>query len=218
MGSDARKLAYDGYPAGRILGLDVFADFISLGHELYDDYGSCDIQFLAIDIFSLPVIFDYNGSSCASETISALAKFRGSMTHIYAGGFFHLFDEQTQHQLALRLVCLLKRKHGAIVFGRHEGFEVAQRIPDPPEWQSVLGSTTILPAQVLISFHRTNRYGHSPSSWMQLWLDVFAKVEDEEFAKTRVETFASLTEEFGGRDDTPWRPPRTVLVWSVRII
>lgn len=134
VGSDARKLAYDGYPASRILGLDIFADFVGFGHELYDDSDSCDIRFLTADIFSAPAVFDSKqlGSSMSG---SPLVELCGSIMHIYAGGLFHLFDEQTQHQLALRLACLLKRERGAIVFGRHEGFEVAQRIPDPPEWQ-----------------------------------------------------------------------------------
>lgn len=59
---------------------------------------------------------------------------------------------------------------------------------------------------------RTNRWGHSPESWAQLWKKVFAEAEGEEWAETRVRVIVTLKEglELSATDH--------YLVWSVEII
>ncbi|KAI0674353.1 hypothetical protein C8Q78DRAFT_1067403 [Trametes maxima] len=202
MGTDVRKLVYDGYPASRVLGCDLRLEYIQLGHELFDDVDTCPIHFFTSNVFNLPTSSPQ--SSSPSDTpapdpaaVTDLAQLRGSLTHIYTGALFHLFDEETQHGLAVRLATLLKRQPGATVFGRHQGLQEEGYIDD--------------------HLHR-KRYGHSGLSWERLWKQVFTAVEGEEFA-SRIIVRTDLTE---GPD--PYVMAGTagrhshMLYWSVQVV
>ncbi|GBE84355.1 predicted protein [Sparassis crispa] len=195
MGTDVRKLAFDGYPAPQILGCDLRQEYIDDGYKLYQDAATCPIHFFTSDIFSVPVSFDARTPGSADiSTVTELVQLQGTVMHIYTGALFHLFDETTQYAIALRVAALLKHEPGAIVFGRHSGLEHEGMIDDH------LGRT---------------RYGHSTTSWPLLWKKVFAEAEGAEFAETRVVTEVK-------REEHPYSLSRQrgqhMLIWSVRIL
>ncbi|KAJ3007245.1 hypothetical protein NUW54_g3621 [Trametes sanguinea] len=177
MGTDVRKLAYDGYPGAQIFGCDLRQEYIELGYELFGDVDTCPIRFFTSNVFDLPKTIDPATNNVADpdpSTVTSLIQLRGALTHIYTGALFHLFTEEAQYELAVRLVTLLKRVPGAVIFGRHQGRREAGVINDQ---------------------YGRDRYGHSEKSWPQLWKRVFAEAEGEEFAK-RVVVHAELRDQF----------------------
>lgn len=126
VGTDVRKLVHDGYPASQVLGCDLRPEYIQLGHELFGDASICPIRFFTSNVFDLPLPAEPSAADAIAAppdlaAVSDLGQLRGALTHIYTGALFHLFDEETQYGLAVRLVTLLKRRPGAVVFGRHAG-------------------------------------------------------------------------------------------------
>ncbi|KAI8970882.1 hypothetical protein BD414DRAFT_229957 [Trametes punicea] len=199
MGTDVRKLVYDGYPASRVLGCDLRPEYIQLGYELFGDADGSPIHFFASDVFDLSTDLQHTQGDTAPPrdpaTVTDLSQLRGALTHIYAGALFHLFDEETQRELAVRLVTLLRRGPGAIIFGRHQGLREEGYIKD----------------------HLSRRrYGHSEKSWAHLWKSIFKEAEGEAFAE-RVVVQATLREQFAPHVfDT--ETPTYMLYWSVQII
>ncbi|RPD65543.1 hypothetical protein L226DRAFT_530884 [Lentinus tigrinus ALCF2SS1-7] len=199
MGTDVRKLAYDGYPASHILGCDLREEYIELGYTLFRDKDTCPIRFFASNVFDLPTSPPNTeaeaGKSLDITTVADLSQLYDSLTHIYTGALFHLFDKESQFGLAIRLARLLKRQPGAVIFGRHQGLEQEGYIDDH------LGR---------------NRYGHSESSWSMLWKEVFTEVEGDSFTE-RIVVKARLTEGFS--KNTFLASRRThMLYWSVQIV
>lgn len=132
MGTDVRKLVWDGYPANNVMGCDLRQEFIDYGYKLYQDKDSCAIHFFPSDIFDVPYPFpaDQAPTSVDVANVKDLSQLHGAVTHCYTGALFHLFDEPTQYALALRVATLLKRVPGAVVFGRHQGLPEAGMIDD----------------------------------------------------------------------------------------
>ena len=130
VGSDVRNLVTEGYPASRILGVDLRQQFLDLGHKLYGS--SFGIRFITSDIFAVPYPLPQNTplDDTPLAQVTDLTQVRGRVTHFYTGALFHLFDESTQYALALRIAVLLDRQAGAVVFGRHQGLEEAGMIDD----------------------------------------------------------------------------------------
>ncbi|KAJ2978829.1 hypothetical protein NUW54_g11235 [Trametes sanguinea] len=128
------------------------------------------------------------------STVTSLIQLRGALTHIYTGALFHLFTEEAQYELAVRLVTLLKKVPGAVIFGRHQGRREAGVINDQ---------------------YGRDRYGHSEKSWPQLWKRVFAEAEGEEFAE-RVVVHAELRDQF--KPDVFGTTEAYMLYWSVQIV
>ncbi|KAJ3486379.1 hypothetical protein NLI96_g4292 [Meripilus lineatus] len=205
MGTDVRKLVMDGYPAQNVLGADLRQAFIDLGYQLYQDTTANPIRFFTSDIFTVhphpspPGLAQNTEINTKCEEISQIAnleQLRGRIDHFYLGALFHLFDEETQYALALRVASLLKRQSGSVIFGRHQGLRSAGLLDD---------------------IMKKERYGHSPSSWMLLWQQVFTEIESKEFAESKVLVEAS----FGGEIETraiPSAEPSLLLFWSVRIL
>ena len=136
MGSDVRKLAYDGYVGSNILGTDVIPEYLNAGHVFYGDAETSSIKFLAANIFDAPASpGEEDIVSVPMSQVKELSQLRGSLTHIYAGAIFHIFDEKTQFDFAYRLAILLKRVPGSIIFGRHQGLEEPGMLADPPGMQ-----------------------------------------------------------------------------------
>ncbi|CDO70605.1 hypothetical protein BN946_scf184748.g2 [Trametes cinnabarina] len=197
MGTDVRKLVHDGYPASHVFGCDLRQEYIELGHELFGDADRCPIRFFTSNVFDLPTTVDSatrNTVVPEPSTVTALAQLRGVLTHIYTGALFHLFDEETQYGLAARLVTLLERSPGAIIFGRHQGLLEEGYIND------ALGR---------------NRYGHSEKSWPRLWKKVFAEAEGEAFAQ-RIVVRTEVREQF--KETFRAKEPLYMLYWSVQIL
>ncbi|EKM53220.1 uncharacterized protein PHACADRAFT_197643 [Phanerochaete carnosa HHB-10118-sp] len=218
MGNEVRKLVCDGYPRTKVTGSDLRQEFIEHGYGLFQDKGQCTIHFFASDIFEMPYPFPADQAPAGPLDIGKVTEMKqlyGKVDHIYAGMFFHLFDESTQYALALRVALLLKRKAGTVVFGRHQGLEEAGYIDDPvirydiPE-PDVVWMVLNLP------FNR-QRYGHSVKSWHLLWKKVFSEVESPEFAESKVVVEASLSEPFDP-DVLRAHGPTRVLFWSIKIV
>ncbi|PIL27558.1 hypothetical protein GSI_10709 [Ganoderma sinense ZZ0214-1] len=145
MGTDVRKLVCDGYPASNVVGCDLRPQYFDFGYELFGDADTCPIRFFADNIFDVPfTIFDFPGTTVvpdltqgtiaqnppAFDSAAKLSQLCGTLTHIYTGALFHLFNEEAQGTLALQLAELLKRSPGATVFGRHQGLEKDGKIDD----------------------------------------------------------------------------------------
>ncbi|KAI0653882.1 hypothetical protein C8Q70DRAFT_551209 [Cubamyces menziesii] len=201
MGSDVRKLVYDGYPASQVLGCDLRPEFIQLGYELFGDTETCPIRFFTSDVFGLPTSVA-EVRATVTETphpdvsaVTDLSQLRGALTHIYTGALFHLFDEDNQRGLALRLATLLRRTPGAVIFGRHQGLHEEGYINDH------LGR---------------DRYGHSEKSWPQLWRGVFTEIEGEGFTE-KVVVQAELREQFKP-EVFKTKVSTYMLYWSVQIV
>ena len=134
VGTDVRKLAYDGYPASNILGCDLREEYVELGYMLFRDKDTCPIRFFTSNVFDLPTSPSApelkEGQSLDVTRVSDLSQLYDSLTHIYTGALFHLFDKENQYGLAIRLARLLKREPGAVIFGRHQGLESEGYIDD----------------------------------------------------------------------------------------
>lgn len=151
MGTDVRKLVLDGYPAANVAGCDLRSTFMDMGkNDLFLDADRCEITFFTADIF------DVSPNSSAQVTngayplasggktlrdalresnsdvgnASPITLLKGNLTHVYAGAFFHLFDEATQYSVALCLAALVKNAPGTVIFGRHQGKEEAGNLDD----------------------------------------------------------------------------------------
>ena len=157
MGTDVRKLVLDGYRAANVAGCDLRSTFIDIGRNkesgLFRDVDTCEITFFAADILELSLSRSVQISQGSKGTLresvaSALSagqtfgleNLKGCMTHVYTGALFHLFDEDTQYAIALRVALLLdlkrddrgdeQSKEDRIIFGRHQGKEEAGVIDD----------------------------------------------------------------------------------------
>ena len=130
VGSDVRKLVFDGYPAHNVLGCDLRQEFIDSGYDLYNDKESSQIQFFTSDIFDIPVKLADTPSLVDVSNVTTLEQLRGPITHFYTGALFHLFDESTQYELGRRVAILVKLQPGTIIFGRHQGLAQEGYIDD----------------------------------------------------------------------------------------
>ncbi|KAJ3559535.1 hypothetical protein NM688_g277 [Phlebia brevispora] len=206
MGTDLRKLVKDGYPVSNLIGCDIRQEFIDCGHQLFHDRNECKIRFFIEDIFTLPYPLP-SSFAPPSESLDLLSLV-GRLTHIHVGALFHLYGEDIQYSLALRVTSLLKRQPGAVIFGRHQGLDKEGLILDPNG------------AQI--------RYGHSAESWKILWHRVFSEIESSSFADEHVRADAVLLDGYRGKEyaelDAPClaraynKGPSKMLYWSVRIV
>jgi len=177
MGTDVRKLTRDGFPAERTVGCDIREAYITLGHKLYSDNStSCPIHFIVSDILDLSLNDSSRRSppppSAPLQAVAGLDDLVGKVKYIYTGSLFHLFNEETQLAIALRLIVLLKEKKdsgegspGNVIFGRQRGAEKEGTIDDNLD---------------------RDRYIHSSSSWEKLWRMAFTLVAGQEYAENNV--------------------------------
>ena len=129
VGTDARKLVADGYPARNVFACDLRQEFLDYGKRLYNDASTCGIHFLTANAFNIPLP---SGNSSEAEfdrdNVKEVSQLRGRVTHLYAGLLFHLFSEEVQEDLALRLGSLMKCESGCILYGRQMGAEEPQDV------------------------------------------------------------------------------------------
>jgi len=192
MGTDARRIVFDGYPASNVIGSDLRQSFIDQGHELYQDANNCKINFFSADMFDIPAHPTFPPSTTPLSDVTSFVELQNRVTHMYTALLFHLFDEASQHEIAIRVATLLKRESGAVIFGRHQGTAKESVITD--------------------NFFR-DRFLHSPESWKNLWISVFTELEGREFAETRVVVDAQLTKSF-----QYGRVSGRIMTWSVSIL
>ena len=133
VGTDARKLVADGYPARNVFACDLRQEFLDYGKRLYNDASTCNINFLTANAFDIPLPQASGGSTEVEfdpDNVKEVSQLRGRVTHLYTGLFFHLFLEEVQEDLALRLGSLMKRESGSILYGRQMGAEEPQDIQE----------------------------------------------------------------------------------------
>lgn len=130
MGTDARRLVFDGYPASNVLACDLRQSYIDQGHELYQDADTCKIRFFTSDVFDIPGCSTVATNSLPLSDVTTFSELQNRVTHMYTALLFHLFDEVSQFAIAIRVATLLRRQSGAVIFGRHQGMSKASLITD----------------------------------------------------------------------------------------
>jgi len=114
-GTDIRQLALDGYPAEDITGIELRAEFVQLGHELF-----CDTPTTFRSTIILGDILDSSQlSPTHSDPPTPLDHLKSQLSYIYIGSVLHLFDEKTIDLMISRLALLVRK--GGMVFGRNGG-------------------------------------------------------------------------------------------------
>ncbi|RAL16039.1 class I SAM-dependent methyltransferase [Aspergillus homomorphus CBS 101889] len=106
LGQDIRRLAYDGAPGDRLIGLDLVPEFVYLGYQLFRDDATLQSRFLVQDFF---------------EDTPSMRLFAKKIMAINSGFFMHLWSWKKQLQAAERMIQLLAPEKGAIVSGIHFG-------------------------------------------------------------------------------------------------
>ncbi|KAJ7052679.1 hypothetical protein C8F01DRAFT_1212314 [Mycena amicta] len=156
-GTDVRKAVADGFPARNVVACDLQRDFWDLGHELFKSTSETfPVRFLAGDIFDQqflnpgapPPTSAAADSSLDLSSLSSLTPLNGRVSVLHTSMFFHLFDRETQANLARILAGLLSPVPGSMIFG-------AER--KKPKFLK----------------HDAGPYCHSPSSWRKLWEGLF---------------------------------------------
>ena len=106
-GQELRKLAFDGVPPKALYGLDIEANFIELGYDLF-----CDRAIMGDATFIAGSLLD--------ETNSFL-QLEGKIDIINANSLFHLFTWEEQVRVTSRLVSFMKDMPGSMILGRQVG-------------------------------------------------------------------------------------------------
>lgn len=99
--------------------------FIGLGYKLFLDADSpLAPPFVVGDIFSKDCLDPSASPSSPVPTLKSLVSLtplRASVRTLHAGSFFHLFDQETQLQLAHLVKSLIRPASGSTIFGSHVG-------------------------------------------------------------------------------------------------
>ncbi|KAG0147797.1 hypothetical protein CROQUDRAFT_655816 [Cronartium quercuum f. sp. fusiforme G11] len=155
-GTDLRQLVWSGYNRKDVLGVDVMDEWNKLGRELF--VNDQELPILIGDILSTEFL-DPNQKPNTIEgpidlsSVKSLTSLMGRVRAISANSLFHLFDESSQLELARRLVALIDRRSGSVIFGSHVGFDVPGTNDD-------------------IRFGERGMFGHSSESWKKMWYEI----------------------------------------------
>jgi len=183
MGTQLRKLLMDGYPSDpsdpSLIGVDLRKEFIYLGYDLFQDGPSSD----------RPVPVALHPADVFDDT-SVLTSYKGRIRYIFVGSVFHLFDLDSQTDIARRLVDLLDihaevsssgEGHGReyIIFGTQEGRQVASAIQDQ---------------YTAKSDGKVRNFGHSPDTWREMFEGVIKAKYGKEWMKEHVRLEARLAD------------------------
>ncbi|KAI6039677.1 hypothetical protein EDC04DRAFT_3112127 [Pisolithus marmoratus] len=168
---DSRKVALDGFPAHRIISLDLKKEFPELSNFLFrtskDTWAGHFIPGDVLDPEVLPVApITRRGSKLGSppdlSTLTSLNPLHGRCSVIYASCFLPLFTEEQQVHLGRALAGLLSPEQGSLICGMQ--ISKKEKGSNP----MVFGSSEY------------TVFCHSPQSWTELWDGtVFEKGEVE---------------------------------------
>jgi hypothetical protein len=132
------------------------SEFWSFGHDLFRSTPlTFPATFIPGDVFDPqflepgPIVYEKPSTPLPDVTkFASLTPFRGRLSAIYAGAFFHLFSEEQQLGLAHRIGSLLSPEPGSMIFG----------------WQAILeeNSNQKEIRGMLVFFH-------TPESWTEMW-------------------------------------------------
>lgn len=81
-------------------------------------------------MFKIPARPTIPPSASPLSNVTGFAELQNRVTHLYTALLFHLFDEASQYEMAIRVATLLKRESGAVIFGRHQGMAKEGLITD----------------------------------------------------------------------------------------
>jgi hypothetical protein len=172
-----------------------FEAFWDYGHDLFfSTPESFPATFVAGDVFDPEMISPRTPPKPSEalpprpdfKSLTSLTPLQGHVSAIYAGSFFHLFDEPGQLQVARQLASLLSPLPGSIIFGGHVG--------------SLVKGT--------IESHLHPMFLHSPESWKDLWEgQVFEKGEIR--VDTNLVEVALKSDEQADAEEVYW------LTWSI---
>jgi len=197
MGTQLRKLLMDGYPSHEadpsLIGIDLRKEFIDYGYDLFQD-GPSSKRPVPITLHQAD-IFDDD---------SKLTSFKGRVRYIFIHGVFHLFDKDTQYELARRLVDLIDvppttdpdlagREY--IIFGTQIGSKTGGVI------QNTIGNAG--PVEC---------YTHSPDTWRAVYEKVIASKYGVDWMRSHAKLEAQLAEPVLVKDFL-----YTELAWSVHL-
>ncbi|PYH40505.1 class I SAM-dependent methyltransferase [Aspergillus saccharolyticus JOP 1030-1] len=110
LGQNIRRLIYDGAPADRLIGLDLFPEYISLGYRLFKDEATLPSRFLVQNFF---------------EDTPSMQQIAGKIKAINSGYFMHLWSWDMQLNVAKRIIQVMAPEKGAIARGVHFGRHAA---------------------------------------------------------------------------------------------
>lgn len=179
----------------------VLAEFWDIGHKVFRSTPeSFPVKFIPGDVFDPS--FLASGSIVESSlnegwldvsTLTSLNPLRGNLTGIHASSFFHLFDQDSQIELAHKLGSLLSPEPGSVIFGAHSGV-LDGELPCEQIW---------LNAKFLM-------YCQSPESWTRMWEKVFVgrKIEVKAVLKEMIRADTQYITDSGYRLYT--------MYWSVK--
>ncbi|KOS19869.1 hypothetical protein ESCO_005583 [Escovopsis weberi] len=107
-GQALRQLRADGVDASQLYGVDVDADLLAFGYDLFQDQDSLGATLLVGDIVD-------------PEDLG-LQELHGKVTIVHAGSFFHLFTWTEQLYIGRRIVEFLKPEtQNALIYGNCAG-------------------------------------------------------------------------------------------------
>ncbi|KAH7907016.1 hypothetical protein BJ138DRAFT_1161182 [Hygrophoropsis aurantiaca] len=197
VGTDIRKIAFDGYPAENIIGCDLEAEFLTIGHDLFKSTpATFPAHFIPGDVFDPSLLSIVPPHDTAPEALApnlsdlaSLNPLQGRVSIIYTGKFFHLFTKERQLHLARALAGLLSPTPSSIICGAHMG----SHNPGLYNFSNGLSKEFTL-------------FCHSPESWTAMW-------DGEVFKKgfVRVEAILVKYDDIFLEETTQF----CVLMWSV---
>ncbi|KAI9713981.1 MAG: hypothetical protein M1820_000711 [Bogoriella megaspora] len=113
---DLRQLAYEGAPTDRMYGFDIESRFFDISYDFYSDRDRFRGKLLEADVF---------------KSQSPLNNLEGQMDIVWCSKFMHLFNRETQIDVAVRLIKLLKPTPGSMFVGSQNGCEIDYEISLP---------------------------------------------------------------------------------------
>jgi hypothetical protein len=179
----------------------LFLELWEIGHELFRSTSETfPVPFVGGDLFDDEYVSEQpvlpTGSSppwprpADLHTLTSLNPLRGHVSALFAGAFFHLFDEDGQARAARRLAGLLSPEPGSMLMGVQGGMlerGIRQPHPDFP------------------------MFCHSPVTWRKMWDDVFGE--------NKIQVRTHLRVQDGGKDIFGMYPDNQtelyVNMWSV---
>lgn len=170
--------------------------FWDCGHELFKSTPqSFPAAFVAGDVFDPAFLAPCEPEAIIAGKYSApgtpttplkdfrsLTPLQGKISAIFAGAFFHLFNEEIQLGLAHRLASLLSPEKGSVIFGQHGSMPIKGFRKQAPFIKDKVEEAL-----------KVQMFCHSPDSWKQMWIEnVFSGVDGK--GSERINVDADLIE------------------------
>jgi len=191
MGTQLRKLLMDGYPSDHskpsLIGSDLRGEFIDLGYELFQD-GPSSGRATPISLYQADIFDD----------TSKLYSLKGQIRYIFTGSVFHIFDLDTQTELARRLVDLLDlpadtlgsdstKSREYIIFGTQQGSQIITEMDEQ--------YTPKTDGKVKVTKERESGVtAVHPETWRKMFESVITAKYEAEWMRTHVRLEARLAE------------------------